>query len=391
MNKGELKRINKQFYKYWMKESKEWRKNYIYSRFVFRKLFFWSEQIGKPLYEVVEEILTTDKDYIFYDDYEEINIIVGGNADATIMKKLLEIAGYEYNCASREYYLIPERKGKVLNSCYSVSLCEKCNMILNIRKKINLAFREYYYKKYSKYESRSDRISLKYMPTAYKIEPANGERLDLYSRMMSKIIILVAIVAFSAMIILSVMINENNNISNKLTTAWNTFAIASLPCFVTIMTTIFLIQHEYRVDYHRERISVLPIFSLELIDSNDLLKKGKLKKKALNIFYNTAETDDLANKNVSIYKLSNVGYGGGFNVSHDRGDQLFTFGDIMQDRCCYIAIRNMDYMYYTVNYSDIYGNKYSQFFEVVNTDGVCNVKSVPPALVMRTKRVRYQQ
>ena len=168
-----------------------------------------------------------------------------------------------------------------------------------------------------------------------------------------------------------------------------------IPGVITIITTYLLIKHEYKVDYHKERMSALPVFSfMHVHDKKQYIGEyGQWNNRIYpcEIFENTAENDNISDEEVDLYILRNRGSGMAFNVSHDRGDQNFMFGDIAQHEEKIIAMKKYPALYYVISYMDIYGNKYTQRFEMENCNGGYNITTFPPELVLRTKLVRYQQ
>lgn len=106
------------------------------------------------------------------------------------------------------------------------------------------------------------------------------------------------------------------------------------------MTTYFLIKHEYKVDYHKERMSVLPVFSfIHICDKNKYIdEKGKWNADSypLEMLENTAQND-------------------------------------------------------TISYMDLYGNKYTQRFKMDKSADRYNITTFPLELTFRTKLMRYQQ
>ena len=395
MDNHELKLINKQFYKYWKKVVREWKGYSIHERKLFHALNDLSNKIKAPINEIVIKVLLLDRESIFRDDYDEIVEAIKLNLSYEDIVLILDVSGYEKRDTDY-FYLVDDRRMKLLNVCYATSCWSNEGMMLSFFDKLNILRGNYYQKKQEKYEVKSNQISLKYKLNAFKVDPANGERLNAYSSLLSKIILF--IVVLSACLLLAwVIVKYNNPISSDSALNFcNTLLAATLPCLATIITTYMLIQHEYKVDYHKERMGSLPIFSLEHADKESLFKengkkKDRLKKRIEKIFFDTVGLD-IRDDEYDVYKLSNIGYGIGFNVRHDRGDEIFYFGDIVQENCCYIGIKKYPFkLNYVIEYTDIYGNKYIQVFDIERNDSVYNITTFSPELVLRTKRLRYQQ
>lgn len=392
MEKKKIKLTNKQFYKYWKKVVREWKGYTIQERKLFRALNELSYKNETPIYEMVSRLLMLNKESIFEDDYEEISESLMVDLSCEDIMLLLNVSGYE----KREkdyYYIVEDRRWKILNACNATCCCNDSGMILGFCDKFNIFRRNYYIKKQEQYEKKSDKISLKYKSNAFKVDPANGERISVYSSILSKTIIFIVVIIWGWLLFWIVRKYNNTIDVDDITINFcNTLLAATFPCFATLITTYMLIQHEYKVDYHRERMSSLPVFTLEHVEKDSLVKcnkKNKLKKKIKNIYFDTAGMD-MHNPDFDVYKLSNIGYGIGFNVRHYR-DEEFCFGDITQNSCCFIGMKKYTSLYYTIEYNDIYGNKYIQSFEVERNDSSYTIATYPPELVLRTKRLRYQQ
>lgn len=387
-----IKLKNKQFYKYWKKVVREWNGFTAQERKSYRDLSNLSIKNNIPIYEMVSRLLIPNKESIFKDDFNELSELVMLDLSYENMVSLLYFSGYEKK--EDYYYLVEDRRWKIINACNATKCCEDSGSILGFGDRINFLRRNYYLKKQEKYEAKSDEISLKYKANAFKVDPANGERISSHSSLFSKIMIgLVVLLGGITLIWIIRMYSNLNGTDENTLNFCNTLLAASLPCFATLITTYLLIQHEYKVDYHRERMSSLPIFKFEHVDKEFLLKRNKkdgLRKKAKNVFVDTAYID-ITDSNFDVYKLSNIGYGIGFNVRHNRGDEVFSFGDIVQGGYCYIGMKKYSSLGYAIEFTDIYGNKYIQSFEVDRNGTNYSIMNYPPELVLRTKRLRYQQ
>lgn len=392
MKKNYFKQTNNQFYKYWKKEAKEWRKSFIVTRIGFYRLKKWTDREEKPVYKVIEKLLNKNIEVVSFSDIRKIEDLLGCRIKTSKLRFLLEFAGYHYRKRQNEFYLVEGRREQVLNACNATKVWWDSAAEHNVKEKIANFKYSHWNKKVRKYEEKRDNIAVKYRINAYKLEPANGERLDLLSKLFSRLLAIMIIIAVAIVCWRVVTIYSNpSEFKEEALDFWSTLFAACIPGIVTVFTTYLLINHEYKVDYHNERTAVLPVFSVTLEAKTYLLDDRKIKRKFRNNFINTAEIDDLHSDDVDIFKLTNIGYGIGFNVRHDRKDQVFSFGDIERGKDCYIAIRKRRQLCYMIEYSDLYGNKYTQRFEVENSNEMCSVTSYPPVLVLRTKRVRYQQ
>ena len=389
-----IKQLNRQFYKYWKKESLEWRPALLFVWKQFSILKKLSKLSNKCIYELILEILES-KSMEINDKLYVMNIL-GIRISDKEYRALLMIAGYYYHRPSNSYQINEERIKRVMNICDAAVSFEKEVEIFGISAKINEMKRNHYQKKRDEFERKFQKLELNKKINTMRIEPANGEREQIVNHILGKILFLVII---SAVIILILYINALFNGKEKVDeieiSFWNSLLGACIPGVITIMTTYFLIKHEYKVDYHKERMSALPVFSfIHVHDKNKYInEQGKWNDSnySREMLENTAQNDKISDEEVDLYILRNKGSGMAFNVSHDRKDEVFSFGDISQNEEKIIAMKKYTTLYYIISYMDIYGNKYTQRFELNNDTGRYNITTFPPELVLRTKLMRYQQ
>lgn len=390
-----VRQLNKQFYKYWKKESIEWRPILLVAWLEFLILEKLSKRVNECIYKMILKLLESKLDYI--DDKSVVMDLVGVNVSAQEYQALLIISGYYYHKPSGGYYINKERVKMILNVCDATNMLAKEVECVGLFEKITEMRMEYYRKRKDCYERKYEKLALNNRITALRIEPANGERGQFINHVAGKIflIALVGAVIILGLYVSALYLNKSGQVEETKMTFWNSLLGVCIPGVITIITTYLLIKHEYKVDYHKERMSALPVFSfMHVHDKKQYIGEyGQWNNRIYpcEIFENTAENDNISDEEVDLYILRNRGSGMAFNVSHDRGDQNFMFGDIAQHEEKIIAMKKYPALYYVISYMDIYGNKYTQRFEMENCNGGYNITTFPPELVLRTKLVRYQQ
>lgn len=309
----------------------------------------------------------------------------------------MQFAGYYFYKRLDAYDINYERVKRVMNACDAAeSFARKWNRFETYGR-IN-AFRiRHYQKKMEQYSRKFQRIAHDEDSTAFRVEPANGERFRFVNQLLDKFLLIAVFLCFTVLIAHVGNLNPGESVTADQANVsfWSSLLGACIPGICTILTTYLLIHHEYRVDYHKERMSSLPMFSLIHVANKGryINETGEWdeNRNPLELFDNTAEDDIISGEEVDLYILRNQGSGNAFNVSHDRGDVEFNFGDIPSKEEKVVALRKYASLYYVISFMDIYGNKYTQRFDVDAESGRYNITSFPPELVFRTKLIRYQQ
>lgn len=156
------------------------------------------------------------------------------------------------------------------------------------------------------------------------------------------------------------------------------FLSVILAAIVTITTTFFIVHQNKRIDYHKERLSVMPFLEISL----------EISQLGIN------ETNIKPRKRVQLF-AANKGNGLAINVLEKDSD----FGcsipkNITVNSCAELE----EYDNYfpeevTLQFKDIFENEYEQTFQVLylSENSTSNIYSSPPELVKRTSRFRYIQ
>jgi ABC-type Fe3+ transport system permease subunit len=98
-------------------------------------------------------------------------------------------------------------------------------------------------------------------------EPAYGERKEHGE----KILIATLTIGMAAFVIIIMTMfiwqfsTKPNELSDTLYSFWGSIIGAMIAGLVTICTTYLIIRRSYKIDYHRERMDVLPFFEIKMI------------------------------------------------------------------------------------------------------------------------------
>lgn len=246
----------------------------------------------------------------------------------------------------------------------------------------------------------AEKIDLHIGSNSLPVDPANGERKEKWkNRVLVSIILVIMIVAFCGMYYtISTLRTVENctdlDVWSSSSSFWGALIGAIIAGMATIGTTYLIVHKNDKIDYHRERMSVLPVFSFNYIENNIQLKKkiNKIKKSVseCDIF----DIVDKYEKNTFICMFENIGYGIALDVKRpDREDCTIDseLGDFEVGRKKY-CIYNIDNDgEFSISFSDLYGNKYIQLFKLrIYNDNIL-ISTMSPELVIRTNRARYQQ
>ena len=236
-----------------------------------------------------------------------------------------------------------------------------------------------------------------------RVDPANGERNQKLLKMLYVFIVIFLFVGtlFGVIFIGSSINKEVSSSTSGLSWVevngfWGALLGSLMTGCATVITTYLIITKDYKMDYHRERMSVLPAFSIqqvlhkeEIINDNGELCKN-LNFPAEN-FISVCQSEH--HYDMRLFRVKNVGHGIAFSVTFiDNGIEFYDFS-IGEEKYLYLNIRMINII--LLNYMDIYENSYVQRFElrpIVDENHLrYRVKTYVPELYLRTKRARYQQ
>lgn len=188
---------------------------------------------------------------------------------------------------------------------------------------------------------------------------------------------------------------------------WGAILGAFVAGIVTIIANYMVIHRSYRIDYHRERLEVLPIFSVEPVSINRTFSQveediqqgaSPVPPAVLTVFWGETSPEDLVN----VCLLKNVGRGIAYNFYVTDPWPSYCdnpFGSMISpEKGVWIALPTeeggtiKENSEFTAIYTDLYGNKYQQKFSIeINSLNMVQFMTSPPELIYKTKRIRYVQ
>ena len=163
---------------------------------------------------------------------------------------------------------------------------------------------------------------------------------------------------------------------------------AGISGFAAIVTSYLVINRNYKVDYHNERLSVLPVFRVICEECetqpNDQGPGIPIRN----------ERENRSKGYYMTVRIKNIGKGTAFQVilkrSVDDWDSV-SAGTFAPSDSTDVIMEQESYSNLFLEYCDIYHNKYIQAFQVSQDRGDYHVNIYQPDLIERTTRARYQQ
>lgn len=241
-------------------------------------------------------------------------------------------------------------------------------------------------------ENLGDKIGFQENALARWIEPVYSERNALLNKIAVPLVVIILIVAgvgigsafFNKLVALGV------KPESSMYSFWGSVFGAMIAGLITIITTYWIIKRSYQIDYHNERMEVLPVLSIEIvrrhfsnIEDTEFLSELKDKYR----IYEHELFDDMM-----LMEITNIGSGIAFKIEVEGmwGDEGFFLSEVQKEKRKYIVTYDREDFHLNVRFYDVYGNLYMQTFESELSNKLC-VSGNPPELVMRTKRIRYCQ
>lgn len=314
--------------------------------------------------------------------------------------KLLQAAGYVKKKCD-DYYLLNSDYKKGIKNCF-----EKAKEILresgysytkraSLKRKMSGAIC------YAgeKIQNAGDRLGYQENILARWIEPVIGERNALLNKMTVPLVLILLLAAGLGVggVFYHKLVSGDIHADSSLLGFWGSVFGAVIAGLVTILTTHWIIERSYKLDYHTERMSVLPVFSVSIQKRHfDTLNTVPDFIKDMKKQYAVYEHEIF--EDMMLMKISNIGCGIAFGIKvlgMWGSDEYFSLSEIENNNFKYIITRDTECFQIHICYYDIYGNYYMQKFsseKPVDTLNDCIVvNGNPPELVMRTKRIRYCQ
>ncbi len=185
---------------------------------------------------------------------------------------------------------------------------------------------------------------------------------------------------------------------------WGAVLGAFVAGIATVATTVLVIRRSYQMDYHRERLEVMPVFDMTVLSRNiSNCSNMEELKRILNSNNEPVAIEgsiDADENKLVVCSLKNVGRGIAYKtkivgVWEDYEGHDYS-GLVAIDKEFWMAISEVYFrdgkISFLINYSDMYENEYSQEFELSFTSESGNsIIASPPDLIRKTSRVRYTQ
>lgn len=315
---------------------------------------------------------------------------------------ILRCAGYEKKKCNHYYYLQIQRKQKIVDCIEKTfSVMKVKGTELNVLSRIKRSgFRkiENIGESLAEYGRQKNYYNI---PTTDWQEPAYHRREDRLDKVLSFFLVF-GMLAFIVIIVgvfsYQIMVKNQNN-SDSLYNFWGAIAGSMIAGLITIFTTYLIIQRSYKIDYHQERIAVLPFFEANII-SNHFSTQADEDIPAVvrdiienHIFHSTCLMED-----AMLIEFKNVGSGPAFQVKVEGLTDFYEeplFQSIVVDNRKYMICYSRNNVKFTIKFCDIYGNYYYQCFTAESNfrddEGYFEFNTNPPEMVLRTKRIRYIQ
>jgi hypothetical protein len=392
--------VNEQFYNYWVKENKHWRTKVKRKKGKYKILMKVAKRYNSLSYEIVREILglghyvsSVKLRHLFVWTPKEYNCI-------------LEFIGYERNADGFSYFCNHNRYEQMQKICDSIEAYIKiCNENNNkfdysYKQKV-LGYLSRGFRRFGQYFiNHGEEIEVKINASASSVDPANGEREHKIQNITYAIIVVLMIIcALGGTIFVGKSINEAMPNPDTLldwsvsSGFWGAILGSLVAGCATICTTYLIIHRDYKIDYHRERMAVLPVLSIRTVlnesvyidNRGDWINQGIAEAD----YYNIYTYDD--NINGKLFEIKNNGTGIAFNVRRENSEGGDFFGDFMQNEKKYIRLYVRDERRIVLVFNDMYENIYTQALTIKKHFNQYIVMVSVPELVMRTNRARYQQ
>lgn len=252
----------------------------------------------------------------------------------------------------------------------------------------------------TKYECLPDGPVLDYKkPTKAEREERN-HRIGIGFSIVFVVLCLVLVVCYFAKYFFTV---QNSSISfgewnGSAGSFWGAVLGAMIAGIATVVTTVFVIQRSYKIDYHRERLEVLPVLEMKVICKENLNPKNKTKEMLKGMAANEIVKEVLFDGSVEpqyvsyAFLIKNVGRGIAYKVqatgfcNNDFNEGKYQ-GLIPPNESIILVSRNKGFREVSILFYDLYSNQYRQAYII---DGK-NIITDPPELLRKTERIRYTQ
>ena len=384
-----VRRYNKCLIKYLRNDVKEWTVRFVKFDSRIIKAFLEKTTVSADL--VFPAIWTRDSYSI-----NEFMKLFSTTKHAAI--QILNAAGY-VSGMGENYYISANRKRKI-----EICLSKAKDAIREVDENIELRYKLKHGISYricqigSSIETLGQKIG--YGASGVPVEdaePAFGKRKDwIETFIIFILVVLMILVSGTVIFLFNTQLRTGRGYAEEYVfDFWSSIIGSFIGGIVTVITTWFIIKRSYKVDYHAERISNIPLFKVRIVYCYSM----KDKPKDVLDFCRSHPCDYIGGETTDesmLIEIHNQGRGPAFNMEISGGWMEYDDGtcdSIMMGDSSYVVIPSYAKDSIHLTYYDMFGNYYSQDF-VGKTSYETNVKyfaAEPPRLVLRTNRIRYRQ
>lgn len=239
-------------------------------------------------------------------------------------------------------------------------------------------------------------------PTKIEREERN-KRLRIGAAILFVTVILLILISWFAKYYFTVRVNNISfdDWNSSAGSFWGAVLGAAIAGIATVFTTALVIQRSYKIDYHRERLEVLPVLDMRILMEHytigedceeDLLQKAKGQARETIISPGIYSLGDDAR----IYIIKNVGAGIAYNIKtvdffSEEFEEAWGSGILAQGDALVIATSQKSQGTVSITFCDLYENEYRQIYSLSQHNKQTKVTSYPPDLIRKTQRIRYTQ
>ena len=303
-------------------------------------------------------------------------------------KSILKLLGYQRTKNNCVYVLNTSRQEEVyealeqaksLQHQYHISRSWKERLFSKIGRSLSLL---------------GDRICYPYAVNMIKDEPVYKEKHDTIPYIIS--IIIVGVGLFLGISLFKRGLPDNSDGWNALNQLYSTLIITCISSFVTVITTFLVIQRSYKIDYHQERMAVMPILRVYNIANHF---DCEMVPDTITGYINSLDLVHAYTSNdAMLLCIENIGKGISFDTIIREGvidDDEFCLSSLGINDKRYLIMYSQKEIHIKFEFRDIFGNLYYQtcvgYEKDNNSGGKIWFQMNPPELVKRTERYRYVQ
>lgn len=312
------------------------------------------------------------------------------NVTDNIAKDLLDCFGYEKKEPLYYYELREFKKSEIIDSIDQSEAIRTNEPEYNIFKRIllwranKLSNRSYCLRE------KSDKIRYKFEPMA---EVDNSE--PVYIKRHDDVKLVVWFVLTQICVVFAFCLIDKTYGKSTSTSQYSALIAAIISGIISVTTTRWTLNRNLRIDFHQERLKVLPIINIKYI--GEIIDDIDLDDSIRNILASKSCYQYVCVGDRMLIEYSNIGCGTAFKV-FDNGDLAQSYDQISLETLTpddkkYMVIEYYDELTCRMQFRDVYGNFYYQVIHGKIDYGFNQIQfnADPPEMVRRTNRIRYQQ